>query len=66
MSKTGDNRMNRYQKIITLSIEDMATFLSYIQWDSSEPSADEMLKWLMQDCTFDDIVNISIKANSQE
>lgn len=41
--------MNRYQKILTLSIEDMANFLSNIQFDSPEPTAAEMLEWLRQE-----------------
>lgn len=41
--------MNRYQKILTLSMEDMANFLSNIQFDSPKPTAAEMFEWLLQE-----------------
>lgn len=40
--------MTRYEKIISLSLNDMANFLSEILWDSNEPSSQEMYEWLSE------------------
>lgn len=40
--------MNRYEKILSLSLQDMAHFLSQIQWDSNEPTSQEMYEWLSE------------------
>ena len=41
-------RMTIYEKIKSLSKEDMAHFLAQIQWDSSEPTYEEMYEYLSQ------------------
>ena len=45
--------MTRYEKILHLSIDDMASFLSDIQWDSPEPGVQEMYAWLSCEYTGD-------------
>lgn len=40
--------MTKYDKVISLSLNDMANFLSQIQWDSNEPSSQEMYEWLSE------------------
>lgn len=39
--------MNKYEKILSLSIDDMASFLSELQYDSTEPTSQEMYEWLL-------------------
>lgn len=38
--------MTNFKRIKNMSIEEMASFLSEIQWDSTEPTTQEMLIWL--------------------
>lgn len=40
--------MTRYEKIISLSLNDMANLLSDLMWDSDEPSSQEMYEWLSE------------------
>ena len=53
--------MTRYEKIKSLSMDDMASFLADIQWDSNEPSTQEMYAWLLEPYSSDenDILYIS-------
>lgn len=46
--------MTRYERIQKLSPDDMASFLSELQWDSSEPTSQEMYEWLLEEYTRDD------------
>lgn len=39
--------MTRYERIRRFTMDEMAGFLADIQWDSSEPTAQEMYTWLM-------------------
>lgn len=38
--------MTRYEKMKTLTLEEMASVLSDLQWDSNEPTTPEMIMWL--------------------
>lgn len=40
--------MTRYEKVVSLSLNDMANFLSQIQWDSNEPTSQDMYEWLSE------------------
>lgn len=44
----GTPAVTRYEKIKSLSINDMANFLADIQWDSNEPTSQEMYEWLSE------------------
>lgn len=41
--------MNRYEQVLQMSVAEMAKFLSDIQWDSSEPTEQEMYDWLIDE-----------------
>lgn len=40
--------MTRFEKIKSLSLQDMARFLTQIKWDSSEPTFEEMQEYLVE------------------
>lgn len=46
--KGGCNLLTRYEKVKSLSLQDMASFLSQLQWDSNEPTTQEMYQWLSE------------------
>lgn len=41
--------MIRFEKIKTMSLEELAYFLSDIQYDSNEPTGQEMIAWLLEE-----------------
>lgn len=40
--------MTKYERVLSLSLNDMANFLSELQWDSPEPTVQEMYEWLSE------------------
>lgn len=46
--------MTNFESLKNLTIEEMATFLANIQYDSSEPTIEEMLEWLKSEAEEDD------------
>ena len=45
--------MRNYERIQQMSIEEMAQFLSDIQYDTNEPTTEEMLQYLESECDGD-------------
>lgn len=41
--------MIRFEKIKAMSLEELGYFLSAIQWDSNEPTGQEMIAWLLEE-----------------
>lgn len=41
--------MTNYEKIKSMNIEELGYFLSDIQWDSNEPTGQEMIIWLLKE-----------------
>ena len=41
--------MTRYEKIKSMDIEELGYFLSEIQWNSDEPTGQEMIFWLIEE-----------------
>jgi len=39
----------RFEKIKAMSLEELGYFLSDIQWDSNEPTGQEMIAWLLEE-----------------
>ena len=45
--------MRNYERIKKMSIEEMASFLSEIQYDTNEPTTEEMLQYLESESDVD-------------
>ena len=41
--------MIRFEKIKAMSLEELGYCLSDIQWDSNEPTGQEMIAWLLEE-----------------
>ena len=41
--------MIRFEKIKAMNLEELGYFLSDIQWDSNEPTGQEMIDWLLEE-----------------
>lgn len=41
--------MTNFEHVKAMDIEELAKFLSDIQWDSSEPTTQEMFEWLIEE-----------------
>ena len=41
--------MTNYEKIKSMNLEELGYFLSDIQWDSNEPTGQEMIFWLLEE-----------------
>ena len=44
------DKLTNYEKIKTMNLEELGYFLSDIQWDSNEPTGQEMIAWSLEEC----------------
>lgn len=41
--------MTNFERVKAMTLDELASFLSEIQWDSNEPTTQEMYEWLISE-----------------